>query len=224
MGMVKVSFGFITFLIGFAILGFVISTIGVEEIGRAFLQFSLWGIIPLLALTVLMHLISAIKWQYILRTMNIRVPLSMVFKIWLIGYATSYLTPVVYIGGEFFRGYILRDRYGVSWQKAISSIFIDKAVEAAVWIFVILAGAILFLYQSDFSFSKIIGASLVLMIFLAGILVALGISSFTKKSIIRFMLLKPFKLERSSVGKFLSGIEGDFFAFFSSDDRLTFFF
>lgn len=217
--MVKVSFGFVTFLIGFAILGFVVSTIGVREIGRAFLQFPLWGIIPLLALTVLVHLISAIKWQYILRSMNIRVPLAMVFKIGLIGYATSYLTPIVYIGGEFFRGYILRDRYGISWQKALSSIFIDKAVEAAVWISMILTGVIFFLYQSGFSFSKIVGASLVAAILITGFLVVVGISSFKKKSIIHLILLRPFKLEGSSVGKFVSSTEGDFFAFFSSGNK-----
>ena len=57
-------------LIGITIFGAVIDIVGLDEIVVAFSQFSLWGIIPLLVFTVLHHVMAAVKWQYILRTMN----------------------------------------------------------------------------------------------------------------------------------------------------------
>ena len=96
--MAKISIGFLSFFLGFAILAIVIYSTGIGEIGKLFTQFSLWGIIPLLFLTALAHIISAIKWQYILRTMGIRAPLITLTKILLVGYAVSYSTPVVYVG------------------------------------------------------------------------------------------------------------------------------
>ena len=219
-GMVKISLGLLSFAAGFVILGLVISAIGAGEIAGVFLQFSPWGFIPLFVLTVIIHIVSALKWQYLLRTMGIRVPLIPLTKIWLAGYAVSYITPVVYIGGEFFRAYALRERYGVPWARALSSIFIDKSVEAAVWITVILAGAAVLISQSGTaSLSKAIAVSLVSILVFGGFLAVIYIFSFRKKSLVHFWFTKVLKSKNSTTGKFLGDIEKDFFVFFSAGNK-----
>jgi len=218
--MVKISLGFLSFIAGFGILGFVISAIGAGKITEVFLQFSPWGFIPLIVLTVIIHIVSALKWQYLLRTMDIRIPLLPLTKMWLVGYAVSYVTPVVYIGGEIFRAYILRERYGIPWARALSSIFIDKVVEAAVWITVIFAGAAVLISQSGTaSISRYIAISLASILFFACFLVVVYIFSFRKKSLVHFWFAKVLKSQNSPTGKFLQDIEKDFFSFFSSGNR-----
>lgn len=214
--MIKIFLGFASLLLGFVILGIVISSIGVGEIARIFLQFSPWGIIPLVVLTFLSHIVSAMKWQYILASLGIRASLMPLLKMWLAGYAISYITPFVYIGGDFFRSNMLRERYGVSWPRALSSVFIDKILEAAIWISVILMGAAVFVYQSGISsVSDYLGAALVAVIVFGVFLAVVYIFVFQRKSLVRVLFLKPFKFENSTVDKFLTDIEKDFFDFFS---------
>jgi len=218
--MAKISLGFLSFIAGFGILGFVIFTIGAGKIAEVFLQFSPWGFIPLIVLTVIIHIVSALKWQYLLRAMDIRISLLPLTKMWLVGYAVSYVTPVVYIGGEIFRAYLLRERYGVPWARALSSIFIDKVIEAAVWITVIFAGAAVLIFQSGTtSLSRYIAISLASILFFAGFLVVVYIFSFRKKSLVHFWFAKILKSQNSTTGKFLRDIEKDFFSFFSSENR-----
>jgi len=218
--MAKISLGFLSFVVGFGILAFVISAIGAEEITEVFLQFSPWGLIPLLILTIIIHIVSALKWQYVLGTMGVRVPLIPLTKIWLVGYAVSYITPVVYIGGEFFRAYTLRERYSVPWAKALSSIFIDKVVEVAVWMTVIVLGVGVLVFQSGTaSISKFIAVSLVAALFLAGFFAVIYIFSFRKKSLVHFWFGKVLKSKNSATEKFLEDIEKEFFIFFSAGNK-----
>lgn len=115
---------------------------------------------------------------------------------------------------------MLRDRYGVSWSRALSSVFIDKFLEAAIWISVIFMGAAVFVYQSGISsVSEYMGVALGAVIIFAALLAVIYIFVFQRKSLVRFLFVKPFKFENSSVDKFLSDIEKDFFDFFSFANR-----
>lgn len=218
--MAKTSLGLLSFVVGFAILGLVVLTVGAGEIAGVFLRFSPWGIIPLLALTVVIHIVSALKWQYVLRAMDVQVPLIPLVKIWLVGYAVSYVTPIVYIGGEYFRAYILRERYGVPWPRALSSIFVDKVIEATVWITVIFLAAAALVFQSGtVSLGKVIAVSLATALFFGVLLAAVYIFSFRKKSLVRFWFGKILKSKNSATENFLGDIERDLFAFFSGKNK-----
>jgi len=151
--------------------------------------------------------------------MGIRAPLITLTKILLVGYAVSYITPVVYVGGELFRGYLLRERYMVSWPKALSSIFIDKVLEAAIWISVIFLAATVFILQSGItSLSKIVAMSLVSILIFAGFLAVVYICSFKKKSLVHLLFTKVLKPDGSIV-RFLYDIEENFFIFFSLKNK-----
>lgn len=218
--MLKTLVLIILFVVGLVILGAVIKIVGIGEIAKGFSQFSPWGIIPLLVFGVANHVMAAVKWQYILRTMKIRMGVVPLFKIGLAGYAVSYISPIAFIGGEVFRGYLLKDRYGISWQKALSSISIDKIVEASVWAVVIFIGVILYIFHAGISsFSRTIILSGVSSLFFVGWLVVIYAFSFKKKSLAYPLIIKPFKLQNSKGGKFLAEFENEFFTFFSFHNK-----
>ncbi len=220
MSILKIFLGAISFLVGAATFWFVISTVGIGEVVKGLFEFSPWGLIPLIILTGIVQVIGAYKWQYVLRALGVSVPLGALIKAFLAGNALSYITPVVYIGGEAVRGYILRERYGIPWEKGLASIAIDKISEAAVWVLVICAGVVVFLWQSQTPWaSKLAIILLALMVFMAASIALLYFFSFKKKSIVRPLLLRPFHLEGSRGGQLLCGIEDEFFKFFSVANR-----
>ncbi len=218
--MIKFFFGALSFFIGIVILISVILTIGIGEIIKDFFQFSPWGIIPLVLLTVAFHAVSAIKWQYILRAMGIYVPVISILKVWLVGYAVSYITPVAYIGGEILRSYILHERHKVSWPKALSSVGVDKASESVMWIFVMFVGIIIFITQSGiFAASSMVVSSVVVMAFFAFLTALVYFFILKKKSLLSILILKPLGLTSTKGGKSLLEAEVLLFKFFSLKNK-----
>jgi uncharacterized protein (TIRG00374 family) len=218
--MIKFLFGATSFFIGIAILVAVILTVGIGEIVRVFLQFSPWGMVPLVLLTIAFHLISAIKWQYILRVMGVQTSLISVLKIWLVGYAVSYITPVVYIGGEIFRSHILHEKYNVSWRKSLSSVAVDKASESIVWILTMFIGIIAFIMQSGiFAASSMVVSSVAIMAFFTFLVALVYFFIFKKKSLLSVLILKPLGLEATKGGRFLLEAELLLFNFFSLENK-----
>jgi uncharacterized protein (TIRG00374 family) len=216
----KIFLGVISFFIGAAIFWFVISSVGIGEVVKGLFEFSLWGLIPLIVLTGIVQVIGAYKWQYVLRNLGASVPLGAIVKVFLVGNALSYITPVVYVGGEAVRGYILRERYGVPWERGLASIAIDKISEAAIWVLVICVGVVVFLWQSQTSWASNLAITLLAFMGLMAVSIALlYFFSFKKKSIVRPLLLRPFHLEGSRTGHLLCDIENEFFKFFSAANR-----
>lgn len=207
-------------LTGFVILFFVVRIVGLDEIAKGFSGFSWWGVAPLLLFTFANHYMAAVKWQYILRVMGVRINIVPLTKIWFMGYSVSYLTPVAYIGGEVFRAYALKDKFGVPWGKSLSSIGIDKVMESSVWISTILIGSFVFLYQTGISsFSKVVVFGGISAIFFLLVIFVIYVFSFKNISLLRPLLIKPFRLEGSKSEKFLSDLERDFFNFFSLKNK-----
>lgn len=219
--MVKISLGFLSVIAGFGILGFVIFTIGIGKIAEILSQFSPWGVIPLLGLTLLSHIVSAVRWQYILRALGVRAPFILLIQTWFVGNAVSYITPVAYVGGEFFRAAILRDRHGVAWTRALSSIFIDKVVESVVWISIVLLGGAIFVFQLGLSsVSESLAVGLTAILFFAGFIAVVYVFILKKKSLVQLLFVKFLKRGDSKMGTFLYDIEKDFFQFFSIANKM----
>jgi uncharacterized protein (TIRG00374 family) len=220
MNMLKIFLGVVSFFIGAATFWFVISQVGIGEVIKRLFEFSPWGLIPLIVLTGIVQIIGAYKWQYVLRGLGVSIPLGALTKAFLAGNALSYITPVIYIGGDAARAYILRERYGVTWEKGIASITIDKISEAAVWVLVICAGVVAFLWQSQTPWASNLALILLaIMAFMAAGIALLYFLSFRKKSIVRPLLLRPFHFEGSRAGHLLCDIENELFRFFSFKNR-----
>ena len=97
--------------IGLIIFGFVMGRAGWDRLSEAFVLFlSLKGIIIVL-LTFAIAAISVLRWKLILRAQGLDTRVKDLGKLWSVGFAMSYLTPVALFGGEAFRIYSTKKKF-----------------------------------------------------------------------------------------------------------------
>jgi uncharacterized protein (TIRG00374 family) len=99
-----------------------------------------------------------------------------------------FLAPIIFWGGELFRGYVLKNKYSVPWAKGMGSVVIDRILEWTTNLIIVTIGSIFFVFLIDFPPLKLLtifGGSFLI------ILLALGIFYFKcikKESIVGFFL------------------------------------
>src|SRR3989344_3226499 len=91
---------------------------GFENIIVPFRKFSLFYLSLFLFITLLLHIISTLRWHSVLRYQGFRVSLAYLFKIKIIGSSINYITPAARVGGEPLRGFLAKKRLGVKSPQA----------------------------------------------------------------------------------------------------------
>lgn len=133
--------------LGLGILYLLLRKVGIDKIIHNFKTFPILGFVSIFAITALSVIVTCEKWRLILKAYghNIRFSRLLVFK--LAGWAVSYLTPSLFVGGEPVRAYMVKKEEKVPWSKALSSIIVDKALEGTIGSFVILLGIIFLFFR-----------------------------------------------------------------------------
>jgi len=210
----KLLFFFVSLLIGVGLLIGVINFIGWHEIISAFLIFTGWHGLIILLLTLLALFLSLWKWQIILKGQGYNLPLLKLAGPYLASFSLMYLFPVVSLGGEIFRGYILKEKFAIPWKNGITSILIDKILEITTIFIAILGGLIFFVFKVGFPVNRLA--------------IIAGIILFLSAALLGFIYFKIFKKESivKSVAKLLGrknffnmeilGAEREIFIFFKS--------
>jgi len=166
----------------------VVKTVGWDEIEKAFMVFTGWKGMVIFVLTFLVMLTGNWKWQEILKSKGVKISFFELFKSYLAGFAMMYLAPIIFWGGELFRGYVLKEKYSIPWSKGMGSVVIDRILEWTTNVIIIFIGSVFFIFLIDFPPLKLLG------IFGGSFLVilaALGLFYFKcikKESIIGFFL------------------------------------
>lgn len=180
----------IPFLIGIILFIWIVNFIGLKEIENAFLIFSGFKGLIILILTFLTIIIGLLKWKEILKDEGINISIKNLFRPYLAGFSIMYFLPMIFFGGEIFRGYILKKRNSIPFSKGMASVIIDRISEWTCSLVLIFFG-ILFLLKKIGLPTKdirlIIGATFLIFLF--------GISFFyfkvfKKQSMIKFFLKK----------------------------------
>ncbi len=179
-------------LVGIVLFIWIGKTVGWQEIRNAFLAFTGWQGIAIFLLTLLVMSISNWKWLEILRGEGVKMSFRGLFRPYLAGFAVMFLAPVLFWGGEIFRGYILKKKYSVPWTKGMPSIIIDRILEWTANLTIIFLGVLIFLVMIDLPPAK-----LGIIFSCTFLLFAIGISYF---------YLKVFK--RESIVKLIFRIPG----------------
>ena len=215
--MKKVLLFFISLLIGTALLVWVIRFIGWQEIKSAFLIFAGWQGIIILLLTALMLFLGMWKWKIILKSQGYDLPNKKLISPYLAGFSLLYLFPMVFFGGEIFKGYILREKFSVPWKNGITSAIIDRVIEATSFLIVILIGLIFFLFKIGFppkNIGIILGGALLLVSAGIGFLY---FRIFRRESLIK-ILARTFNHKKLLNGEMLE-VENGIFNFFKHKKR-----
>lgn len=207
---------FLSLLVGLGLLLWVISFIGWEEIKLAFLVFSGWQGVVIVFLTGLMLGTGIYKWKVILKSQGYNLSTQKLIQPYLAGFSLIYLFPMLLLGGEVFRGYFLKEKFSLSQKKALSSVLIDKILEATVFLFIIFIACFYFLFKISLppkDLGIIIGGILIFFSFLIGFFY---FKSFKKESIANFFI-KFFNKKFNHQG--ILEIEEEVFYFFKFKKR-----
>lgn len=138
---------FIPLFIGIATLVLITNFVGWQEIRSAFLIFTGWHGAVIILLTFLILLAGAWKWKTILKSQGQNLSGKEILAPYLAYFSMVYLFPMVVLGGEIFRVYVLREKHEVPWGKAVASVVIDKILEVTLFLIAILAGLVFFLLK-----------------------------------------------------------------------------
>lgn len=200
-------FGTFLFTLGAILVYAVIRVVGGKEIIDTFFSFTPWGIIPILILTVANMVVAVWRWQLILRTQGVKLSFRQLSPIYLAGYAFSYITPIVYMGGEGVQAYMLKERHKVDWHVGLSSIVLEKLVNGVVVIIFIIMSVGLFIFFAGLpELTKTILGAIAGFTLLISAMTFVLFRVFRNESIFR-PVLKIFSIEKSRAGRFLYKFE-----------------
>lgn len=212
--MKKFLFFLISLTAGIVLFIWIVKFVGWQNIKSAFLIFTGWKGLIIFGLTLLMMLIGSRKWKEILKGEKINVPFKSLFKIYLAGFSVMFLAPVMLLGGEIFRGYVLKEKNKVPWSKGMASVIIDRILDWTVNLMVIFLGVLIFLLTIGLppkNLAIIFGGAFLFFLF--------GISLFyfkvVKRESMAKVILRIFGLENFNHTDSILEIEKEIFDFFS---------
>lgn len=214
----KVLLFLVSLFIGIALLVSVISFIGWQEIWAAFRIFTGWQGAVIILLTVLALFFGQWKWQVILKTQGYQISHKQLAASYLAGFSLIYLFPMLLFGGEFFKGYALKEKFNIPLRKSMVSVVIDKIIEETAFVLTVFVGILFFLFTIGLPPRNIaIAAGAVLLILISGF-IFLYFKIFNKQSIATFFA------KRLEGNKFFNGqaleAEKDIFNFFKKRDLM----
>lgn len=217
--MKKALFFLISLLIGVGLLIWTISFIGWEKITLAFRFFSFKAALVILFLTILANLIRSWRWKTILNNQGYKIPAWRVLEYYLSGNAIGFFMPMVIFGGEIFRGYDLKEKYGMPWSKSIASVIIDRVSEFTIYTIATILGMVFFIANANLPSYKI-GIILFSAFFLTiASIFFFYFKSFKKESIIRFFL-KKLNAQNSDGAETAIEIEKEIFRYFKPKKKI----
>lgn len=127
--MKKILLFIVSTLVGIALFIGVILYIGTDEIVRVFSSFS-WGVIlVVVGLGLAQMLVTIYRWQRVLSAQGMKVTLVDLIIPKFVGFAISFITPGLYVGGEPIRAYLLKKRTNIRLSRGMASIIVDKILD-----------------------------------------------------------------------------------------------
>jgi len=137
-------FSILSLLLGFALFFWLFNQIGWHGIKQSFSQLSGMGGIIALILAVFYTLFGALRWREILKNKGFYFSAKELYGSYLASFAITYLAPLVFFGGEIFRGYILNQKKQEknSLEKGIAASIIDGIFEYISEFLIVVCGII----------------------------------------------------------------------------------
>lgn len=144
----------ISLFIGALLFALTIKEAGADNVKNTILFFPVSVLILVFLINFLaICAIGAWRWKIILESQNShKINFLKVLRAKLAGFAISYLTPSILIGGEPVRAYMIKEESSYGWEKSFASVIIDQAIYFFTLFLLMIAG---FLFLADhFSLPK----------------------------------------------------------------------
>ena len=132
----------ISTVVGLTVLILIFYLAGIQNVFFEIGQIGLLGAVVFIANALFILLLFTFSWQIILASYGCRLSFMDVFAARVIGFAVSYLTPSMYIGGEPLRAYMISKRHQLPITKVGATVVVDKFLELGAGLFFIYLGSI----------------------------------------------------------------------------------
>ncbi len=132
----------ISTVVGLTVLILIFYLAGIQNVFFEISQIGLWGAVVFIANALFILFLFTLSWQIILSSYGYRLTFRDVFAARVIGFAVSYLTPSMYIGGEPLRAYIISKRHHLPMSRVGATVIVDKFLELGAGLFFIYLGSI----------------------------------------------------------------------------------
>ena len=149
--MKKLIFSILSLLLGLILFFWLFNQIGWHGIKQTFSQLSGVGGIIAFILAVFYTLFGALRWREILKNKGFHFSVKELYGSYLASFAITYLAPLIFFGGEVFRGYILNQKKQEknSLGKGIAASMIDGIFEYASEFLIVVCGIIALFFTID---------------------------------------------------------------------------
>lgn len=163
----KYVFFALTLLVGISLFAYIIRGVGFDRIVDVIFTLKFHQFITLIVLNAAGFLISAIRWQIILRANGDFIPFKKVLSARMVGYSINYLTPSGLIMGEPFKAVVLSGENNIKLGSAMVSIVIEASIFLSTYLLFVILGIISFITYSALSWKIFVTilAVLALMVF-----------------------------------------------------------
>ncbi|MDB6123402.1 MAG: hypothetical protein JWQ71_2395 [Pedosphaera sp.] len=131
-------------LLGVAFLTWLVRKIGVREIWHELASLG-WGLIPLILCEGVAELIHTVGWRHCLNGPLRSLPLTLLFRIRMAGYAINYVTPTAMLGGEVTKAALLASHH--EGPEAVSGVLIEKLCFAFSHLLFVALGSLVIVWR-----------------------------------------------------------------------------
>ena len=209
----------IALIVGGFIFWFVMGRAGWGRLNEALVLILSFKGILIILLTFVIAVISILRWKLILASQGLDTRAKDLGKVWVVGFAMDYLTPVALFGGEALRIYLTKKKFNLNWEKSAASVIIDKILDATLFLMFTIAGILAFLFYGYFP-SRIMAWLVGLIILgLSGLLLLFYFKALNRESFLEWFLkvfgIKKEKIKNSANGKIIFDTEKEVIRFFS---------
>ncbi|MDF1498181.1 MAG: lysylphosphatidylglycerol synthase transmembrane domain-containing protein [Patescibacteria group bacterium] len=145
--MKKVFFLLSSLSVGLLLLILAIQQAGIKEVFNILFLFPFSVILFVFLInSVAVCIVGSLRWKIIIDSQNShKIAFIKVLRAKLAGFAVSYITPSVLVGGEPVRAYMIKEEAGYDWERSFASVIIDQAIFFfAVLLFMIMGFIFLF--------------------------------------------------------------------------------
>jgi uncharacterized membrane protein YbhN (UPF0104 family) len=125
--------------LGLAFLAYLVAKVGPGELLKQMSALG-WGILLLIAVEGLANLAHTLGWRHCVAEPGEPVPLFSLLRMWMAGFAISYLTPTASMGGDVSRITLLASFHQT--PRAISSVLVDKVMTGIAQLLLVILGAV----------------------------------------------------------------------------------
>jgi len=131
--------------LGLIIILFLFNIIGFQRIVSSLRKLNMYYYLIVISLVVGGSFLWAMRWGIFVKKTNPEVPNIELFKMMLIGQSVNNLTPIVKMGGEVSRVYLLNKKFKIKGKEGFASVASDLTLEFIVDGIVVMIAMVLLL-------------------------------------------------------------------------------